>query len=344
MLSANPTSKGIWLPVGNFCYKEVEFLVRTLNNVHDLSSTLHIINEGMYGINIVGKDVFTVKSIVKPYIIPEMEYKFNRFIERKYNFLKKPKFNEVNILNNQSLRYTHSIAGKGEPSNLVFPILVYNNADSMKLQAVKENRGKSGVYRWINQNKGKTYVGSSVNLGKRFTSYYSFKYLTDPKRNMLIHKALLKYGYSNFTLEILEYCDSHTLLEREQYYIDNLKPEYNILAKAGSSFGFRPSEETRLKMSIKTPEHLEKTRSHLKKLNSKPFSSEIRARISEGMSNFNILTKGKKIVFTNIETQETLSFVSIRDAALKMKMGRNTIKKYILNKEVFGKYIISLAE
>jgi len=97
-------------------------------------------------------------------------------------------------------------------------------------------------------------------------------------------------------------------------------------------------------LSIKTPEHLEKTRSHLKKLNSKPFSSEIRARISEGMSNFNILTKGKKIVFTNIETQETLSFVSIRDAALKMKMGRNTIKKYILNKEVFGKYIISLAE
>lgn len=68
----------------------------------------------------------------------------------------------------------------------------------MKLQAVKENRGKSGVYRWINQNNGRTYVGSSVNLGKRFTSYYSFKYLTDPKRNMLIHKALLKYGYSNF--------------------------------------------------------------------------------------------------------------------------------------------------
>jgi hypothetical protein len=68
-------------------------------------------------------------------------------MERKYNFLKKPKFNEVNKLNNQSLRYTHSIAGKGEPYNQVFPILVYNNADSMKIQVVKENRGKSGVYR-----------------------------------------------------------------------------------------------------------------------------------------------------------------------------------------------------
>jgi len=147
MLSANPTSQGICLPVGSFCYKEVKFLVETLNNVYGLSSTLQIINEGIYSINIWGKDFFTVKSIVKPYIIPEMEYKFNRIIERKYNFLKKPKFNEVNILNNQSLRYTHSIAGKGESSNPVLPILVYNNADSMKIQVVKENRGKSGVYR-----------------------------------------------------------------------------------------------------------------------------------------------------------------------------------------------------
>jgi hypothetical protein len=77
MLSANPTYQGICLPVGNFFYKEVKFLVETLNNVYGLSSTLHIINEGIYGINIGGKDVFTVKNIVKPYIIPEMEYKFN---------------------------------------------------------------------------------------------------------------------------------------------------------------------------------------------------------------------------------------------------------------------------
>ena len=361
MLSANSTSQGICLPVGNFNYNEVKFLVRTLNNAYGLSSTLHIINEGKYSINIEKKDFFTVKSIVKPYIIPEMEYKFNLsaqaygpvprpkggFIERKYNFQaahKKPKLNGVNKLNSQSLRYTHSLAGKGEPSNQVFPILVYNNADFLKLQAVKENRGKSGVYRWINQINGRTYVGSSVNLGKRFSDYYSFKHLTDSKRNMLICKALLKHGYSNFTLEVLEYCDPHTLLVREQYYMDNLKPEYNILAKAGSSLGFKHSEETRLKMSIKTSDHLEKIRSHLKILNSKPFSPEVRARISAGMANFNILTKGKKVVFTNIETQETFSFVSIRDAALKMKIGRNTIKKYILNKEVFGKYRIYLAE
>ena len=54
---------------------------------------------------------------------------------------------------------------------------------------------------------------------------------------MVINKALLKYGFSNFKLEILEYCDLDNVIEREQYYINLLKPEYNILDTAGSSLG-----------------------------------------------------------------------------------------------------------
>ena len=40
-----------------------------------------------------------------------------------------------------------------------------------------------------------------------------------------------------FMLEILEYCDPDMVIEREQYYIDTLKPEYNILKTAGSLKG-----------------------------------------------------------------------------------------------------------
>jgi group I intron endonuclease len=65
---------------------------------------------------------------------------------------------------------------------------------------------------------------------------------------MLINKAILKYGYSNFKLEILEYTDKDKNLEREQYYLDLIKPEYNILQTAGSMFGFRHTEDTILKM------------------------------------------------------------------------------------------------
>lgn len=112
---------------------------------------------------------------------------------------------------------------------------------------------------------------------------------------MLIHKALIKYGYSNFTLEVLEYCDPNNAILREQYYLDLLKPVYNILTKAGSSLGFKHSEVTLAKFRRKlTPEQRKNLLVHLKNLNSQPFAPEVRAKISQGMADFNIITKGKK--------------------------------------------------
>lgn len=54
---------------------------------------------------------------------------------------------------------------------------------------------------------------------------------------MSIYKALLKQGYTAFRLEILEYCSTDILIKREQFYLNEFKPEYNILKVAGSSFG-----------------------------------------------------------------------------------------------------------
>jgi group I intron endonuclease len=51
---------------------------------------------------------------------------------------------------------------------------------------------------------------------------------------MAINKGLLKYGFSNFSLEILEYCEVENLIEREKYYFNLLKPEYNIALEPGS--------------------------------------------------------------------------------------------------------------
>jgi len=96
-------------------------------------------------------------------------------------------------------------------------------------------------------------VGSSINLSLRLINYFSIFFLeTEIKKNKSkIYRALLKYGYSNFSLEILEYCDPNNTLAREQHYIDLLKPEYNILQKAGSSLGFKHTKETREIMSQK---------------------------------------------------------------------------------------------
>ena len=92
--------------------------------------------------------------------------------------------------------------------------------------------------------------------------------------SMIICNSLLKHGYSNFSLTILEYCEPEKCLEREGYYLKLFKPEYNIAqdptapmsgrthsdasktimseAKKGENnpfFGKNHSDETRKKMS-----------------------------------------------------------------------------------------------
>jgi group I intron endonuclease len=80
---------------------------------------------------------------------------------------------------------------------------------------------------------------------------------------MVINRALKKYSHSKFSLEILEYCAQSDVIAREQYYFDLLNPEYNVLQVAGSSLGFKHSEET------------------LKKFRERKYSEETRAKLSE---------------------------------------------------------------
>ena len=81
---------------------------------------------------------------------------------------------------------------------ITVPALVYNNPDQNKGVVTKENRNKSGVYYWIHIEIDIRYVGSSVNSGKILSVYYNNNHLSS--NNMIICKALLKYGYFAFIL------------------------------------------------------------------------------------------------------------------------------------------------
>lgn len=107
-------------------------------------------------------------------------------------------------------------------------MIKYANADLDKSIIYKENIGKSGVYRWVNKINGKSHINSSISLAYRLSLYYSLYSLKKVEGSIIIQRALLKYGYSNFSVDILEYCELNVLIEREQYYINFLKPEYNI--------------------------------------------------------------------------------------------------------------------
>ncbi len=131
----------------------------------------------------------------------------------------------------------------------VSPVTIYPNADTDKLQILSDNKDKSGIYCFTNLINGKKYVGSSVDLRGRFYQYFNLKYLTSTT-SMPICSALLKYGYSNFSLEILEYCEPSECIEREKYYIDLLLSEYNIIQDPTLSpmLGRKHSKETIAKL------------------------------------------------------------------------------------------------
>ena len=112
-------------------------------------------------------------------------------------------------------------------------IITYLNSYLEKDKAIKQNINKSGIYKWINVINNKSYIGSSINLGRRFKEYYNYNYISKAKRSVPIHNALLKYGYSSFKLQILEYCNTPNLIEREQHSMYLLNPKYIVLTLAG---------------------------------------------------------------------------------------------------------------
>ena len=157
---------------------------------------------------------------------------------------------------------------------------------------------------------------------------------------MLINKALLKYGYSNFSLEILEYCESKDLISREQYYLDILKPEYNTLTIAGSSSGYKHSEETlaKLRNQIRTNEHRKGiTFSQSEETKAKISKARTGQKHSEETIAKMIGKKGKKVAVTNLITQEVTEYVSMNQAAIALNTSLDTIRKHVKNKKVVKK-------
>ena len=217
----------------------------------------------------------------------------------------------------------------------IVPVVTYLNSDTNKLSIIKDNKGKSGVYKWTNLENNNCYIGSSVNFYVRFSQYFNLNTLVKFRKNSLINKALLKYGYGNFSLEILEYCEPKDLISREQYYLDLIKPEYNILKIAGSSLGYRHTEETFIKFSQRTNEH----RKGITFIQSEETKAKIsktltgRKHTEETISKM-IGKKGKIVVVTDLTTQVTTEYVSMRQAAIALNTSLATVREYVKNQKI----------
>ena len=88
---------------------------------------------------------------------------------------------------------------------------------------MKENK-ISGVYKITNIITGEFYIGSSKDIKQRWYIHKT-PYTIKQHPNVKLYKAMAQYSRDNFTIEVIEETDN--LREREQYWIEYLKPVYN---------------------------------------------------------------------------------------------------------------------
>lgn len=110
---------------------------------------------------------------------------------------------------------------------------------------------RSGVYKISNNLDSKIYIGSSKNIPSRWDSHMK-------TLNKGVHSCRHLQNFFNenkeiiFKFEVIEKCDEKVLFEREQYYLDTLKPfgsnGFNIAKIAGLP-NFAVTEKEKIRCS-----------------------------------------------------------------------------------------------
>lgn len=211
------------------------------------------------------------------------------------------------------------------------PVFIYDNIneDSVRRDIAKDTKGLSGIYMILNKESLNYYIGSASTdkFNSRFTSHLVYL-----KGSKVIKNSVKKYGLYNFVFIILELFpevvnqeNNKKLLDLEDFYLKSLLPDYNILTEAGSSFGYKHTEITRIKMKTN-------------------YSEERRNRIGE-------LNKNKTLSNETIESMRQSALnrknVNYTDQGIfNMKKNSKSLLVKELNNIVYGEFnsIVKTAE
>jgi len=186
----------------------------------------------------------------------------------------------------------------------------------------KETNNLSGIYLIFNKFTGDYYIGSAST--NRFFARFS-NHLLYFRGSKVVKLAVKKYKLNNFAFLILELFpeivnkeNNKKLLDLEDFYLKSLLPNYNILTEAGSSFGYKHTEISRIKMKNK-------------------FSIERREFITN-------LNKGKNFTHETIKIMKEKALIRGKrnfspEALLNMKKNSKPIILYNLDNTVFGEYL-----
>ena len=240
------------------------------------------------------------------------------------------------------------------------PVFIYENLsdNTVKTRVLNETRNLSGIYLILNKVTMDYYIGSAAT--GRFHARFS-NHLFNFHGSKVVKNAVKKYGISSFAFIVLELFpeevnkeNNKQLLDLEDFYLKSLLPNYNILTEAGSSFGYKHSEITRLKMKDSYSEERRATIGSLnrgKSLSPKTIELMKEAALNRTKPIYseesikNMKKKSKAILVYNMDYTVYGEFPSIVDAAKSLGCDQKTIiralqsPKQILRRRWVVKYV-----
>lgn len=104
----------------------------------------------------------------------------------------------------------------------------------------------SGIYAITNTGNGKRYIGSAVDIKKRWARHRA-ELKKGAHHSSKLQRAWDKHGVDSFVFEVIERVFTADLIAREQAWIDlyeSCAKGYNSRPTAGSMFGHRHSKKT----------------------------------------------------------------------------------------------------
>lgn|GEM_PF-1070752 len=162
----------------------------------------------------------------------------------------------------------------------------------------------TGIYQITNIKNGRRYVGSAVNISKRWREHLR-QLEAGNHHSRFMQRCWDKHGGECFVFRVLICCSVESLLWYEQRALDALRPEYNSAPKAGSKLGYKHSAESRKKMSASRPKDFSP-------MTGKSHSEETKRRISKAKTG----------------VKQCPEAVARRAASLRALNGRHSAKKF----------------
>ena len=211
--------------------------------------------------------------------------------------------------------------------------------EKTKKLILNNTKNLSGIYLIFKNITGHYYVGSAST--NKFYARFG-NHLLYFRGSKVLKNAVKKYKLCNFSFVILKLYpeivnkeNNKLLLDIEDFYLKYLLPDYNILTEAGSSFGYKHTEITRLKMKANYSMERRILIDNLNK--NKQLSKETIEKIKykslkRVFTEKEFLSKkknSKSIVVYNLDKTVYGHFSSITEASKNMNCADKTITRYL---------------